>query len=48
MAQLLIEMDKDTHKKFKQITLADDTSMAEVVRGCIKKYLADKTKTVVY
>jgi len=46
--QLIIEMDEKTHKQFRQTTLADDTSMAEIVRGCIKKYLAEKTKSVVY
>jgi len=48
MTQLLVEMDEDIHKKFKQVTLADDKSMAEIVRGCIDKYIAEKTKPVVY
>lgn len=48
MVQLLVEMDADTHKKFKQETLADDKTMAEVVRECVKKYIAERTKTVVY
>lgn len=48
MKQLIIEMDEKTHKQFRQTTLADDTSMAEIVRGCIKKYLAEKTMSVVY
>jgi hypothetical protein len=48
MTQLLVEMDEDVHKKFKQVTLADDKTMAEIVRGCIDKYISEKTKTVVY
>lgn len=48
MTQLLVEMPEDIHKKFKQVTLADDKSMAEIVRGCVDKYIAEKTKTVVY
>jgi hypothetical protein len=48
MAQLLVEMDGKIHKQFKQVALTEDRTMAEVVRECIKKYLAEKTKTVVY
>jgi len=46
--QLIIEMDEKTHKQFRQTTLADDTSMAEIVRECIKKYLAEKSRMTVY
>ena len=48
MKQLIIELDEKIHKQFRQITVTDDTSMAEIIRGCIKKYLAEKTKSVVY
>lgn len=48
MTQLLVEMEENVHKQFKMAALADDTSMAELVRSFIKKYLAEKTKTVVY
>ncbi len=48
MVQLLVEMDERLHKQFKITTLADDKTMASVVRECIKAYIAEKTKTVVY
>jgi len=48
MKQLIIEMDEDTKKKFRQVALSNDTSMAEVVRDCVKKYLHEKTQSVVY
>ncbi len=48
MTQLLVEMDEKSHKQFKQAAIADDKTMASVVRECIKKYMAEKTKTVVY
>lgn len=48
MKQLIIEMDEKTKKHFKQVTLENDTSMAIVVRSCIDRYLAEKTKSVVY
>lgn len=48
MTQLLVEMDEKVKKQFKMAATEDDTSMAELVRNFIKKYLAEKTKTVVY
>jgi len=48
MVQLLIEMDEKLHKQFKLETLTDDKTMAEVVRECVKRYVAERTKTVVY
>lgn len=49
MAQLLIEIDLELRRRFKRAALADNTTMAVLMRNYIIKYLAEKeTKTVVY
>lgn len=48
MKQLIIEMPDETKKRFKQITTDHDTSMAVVIRSCIDKWIAEKTKSVIY
>jgi len=47
--QLIIPISETLHKRFKRVVLDNDTTMAEVVRQCIKRYIDEhKNKQVVY
>ena len=47
--QLIVPIEESLHRDFKRVVLDNDTSMSEIVRNCIKKYIAEhKHKQVVY
>lgn len=47
-ASMIVDLDIGTKKKFKKLCTDYDTSMTDVVRGCIKTWIDGKEKKVVY
>lgn len=48
MTQMIVEMDSSLHTEFKHLCIDESVSMTAVVRQCIKKWIDDKNKKVVY
>jgi len=45
---LLIELDSHIHNELKHLAVDEGTSMAEIVRRCIKSWIDKKKVKVVY
>lgn len=45
---LVLKIDPDLHKDFKETTTHNEDTMTSVLVECIKRYLAEKKKVVIH
>lgn len=48
MKRLVLNIDDTLHKDFKKVAAESEDSMTAVLIKCIKEYLLDKNKKVIY